>query len=293
MDNSKKLTHISLCSGYGGIDLGLQRALTAVRTVCFVEIESYAIKNLVAKIEQGLLDIAPIYTDVKTFPWQWFNKKVDIISGGFPCQPFSAAGRRSADQDARHLFPYIKQGIRICKPSLIFLENVEGIISAKLKGNQWSDPEGTPVLQHVLCELERLGYNATAGIFSAAEVGAPHQRKRVFILGIRNELTESAIDYVNKLIESTESKQIAYPATRGVEQYWYEPPRVNEPREIQRQIKSAVGRDVDGRAHRLDYVELYTSCDNRIDELRLLGNGVVPDTAKNAFVTMWQELVNT
>lgn len=183
MDTTKTITHISLCAGYGGIDIGLKRAIPNLRTICFSEIEAFPIANLVSKMEKGYLDTAPIWTDIKTFPWKEFRGVVDIVSGGFPCQPFSAAGKRNADTDERHLFPYILQGIRECQPSLVFLENVEGIISSKLSGDGWSDPAGTPVLLHVLRELERVGYKATAGIFSASEVGAPHQRKRVFIMG--------------------------------------------------------------------------------------------------------------
>jgi len=104
---------------------------------------------------------------------------VDILSGGFPCQPFSAAGKRQATEDPRHLFPYIADGIRECQPRIVFLENVQGILSCKTA-------DGEPVLQYVLRELEGLGYRATAGIFSAEEVGAPHQRKRVYILGMAN-----------------------------------------------------------------------------------------------------------
>jgi DNA (cytosine-5)-methyltransferase 1 len=122
------------------------------------------------------LDPAPIYTDLKTFPYEQFRGKVDILSGGFPCQPFSSAGKRKATDDPRHLFPFIADGIRKCKPRIVFLENVQGILSCKTG-------DGEPVLQYVLRELEQMGYRATAGIFSAEEVGAPHQRKRVFILG--------------------------------------------------------------------------------------------------------------
>jgi len=118
-----------------------------------------------------------------------FNLSVDgdesyIANGAIVhnCQPFSCAGARGGDEDPRHLFPAILAGIRICRPAIVFLENVEGIISAKLAGSGWNDPAGTPVLLHVLRELERVGYRATAGIFSASEVGAPHQRKRVFIM---------------------------------------------------------------------------------------------------------------
>lgn len=177
------ITHVSLCAGYGGIDLALDRIFgRAVRTIAFSEIEAFAIENLVAKMEAGEIPPAPVWTDLRTFPWGDFDG-IDILSGGFPCQPFSAAGRGDADSDPRHLFPAILEGIRIARPAVVFLENVEGIISKKLKGDGWRDPAGTPVLLHVLRELERVGYRAEAGIFSAAEVGAPHQRKRTFIVG--------------------------------------------------------------------------------------------------------------
>ena len=187
MDTTKAITHISLCAGYGGIDIGLSRAIPNLRTIVFSEIEAFAAANLVSKMEAGLLDCAPIWTNLKTLPWDGFLGKVDIISGGFPCQPFSCAGKRDGDEDPRHLFPYILDGIRRCRPSIVFLENVEGILSAKLSGENWRDPAGTPVLLHVIRELERVGYKATAGIFSASEVGAPHQRKRVFIMAYSSE----------------------------------------------------------------------------------------------------------
>jgi len=179
VDTTKTITHLSLCSGYEGIGLGLRDVLPNLREIAYVEREGFPISNLVAKMEAGELDSAPIFTDVKTFPYGEFRGQVDILSGGFPCQPFSAAGKRKATDDPRHLFPYIADGIRDCQPRIVFLENVAGIISAKTA-------DGESVLQYVLRELEGLGYRATAGIFSAEEVGAPHQRKRVFILGMAN-----------------------------------------------------------------------------------------------------------
>lgn len=182
-----ELSHISLCFGYGGIDLGLDRIFgDSLRLAAVCEIESFSLENAIAKMESGLIPAAPIWTDLRTFPWEEFQG-VSLVSGGFPCQPFSAAGRRAADADGRHLFPAILDGIKRCRPSLVFLENVEGIISAKLTGEGWNDPAGTPVLLHVLRELERVGYRAEAGIFSASQVGAPHQRKRIFILAHRDE----------------------------------------------------------------------------------------------------------
>jgi len=140
-----------------------------------VEIEAFAIANLVSKAEEGKLDPAPVYTDVESFPFRQFRGKVDILSGGFPCQPFSVAGNQQGTDDERHLYPFISAGIRECQPTIVFLENVPGIVSTKL-------PSGESVLQYVLRDLESMGYTATAGIFSAEEVSAPHRRDRVFIL---------------------------------------------------------------------------------------------------------------
>jgi DNA (cytosine-5)-methyltransferase 1 len=151
-----------------------------------VEIEAFAAANLVAKMEAGELGEAPVWTDLKAFPAWRFRGCVDILSAGFPCQPFSCAGARAADDDPRHLWPYVRQAIGLIRPGMVVLENVEGIISSKLKGGGWNDPEGTPVLLHVLRELERTGYKCTWGVFSASEVGAPHQRKRVFIVGLED-----------------------------------------------------------------------------------------------------------
>ncbi len=177
------ITHISLCTGYGGIDLALKRVFgERLRTIAYSEIEGFAVANLVSKAQAGYLDDAPVWSDLRSFPWDEFHGLVGILSGGFPCQPFSSAGKRNADSDPRHIFPAILDGISRCRPRLVFLENVEGIISAKLAGDEWRDPAGTSVLLHVLRELERVGYCPTAGLFSASETGAPHQRKRTFLL---------------------------------------------------------------------------------------------------------------
>jgi DNA (cytosine-5)-methyltransferase 1 len=172
VDSTSPVTHVSLCAGYGGIDLGLHRAIRNLRTIAVSEIEAFACANLVAKMEAGLLDPAPIWTDLKTFPWAEFRDRVDILSGGYPCQPFSAAGKRLGAEDPRHLWPHISAGIAAMRPSVCFFENVEGHISLGL-----SD---------VIEDLDRLGYRATWCVASASECGAPHQRKRVFILAYRH-----------------------------------------------------------------------------------------------------------
>ena len=161
-------TVLSLCTGYGGIERGLELAGLKHRVLAHVEIEAFAIANLVAKMESGQLDAAPIYTDLKTLPMDCFRDRVSILTSGYPCQPFSAAGKRAGKDDPRHLWPYIVDIIKAVRPVRCFFENVEGHISLGLR--------------EVIADLEGLGYSTAWGIFSASEVGAPHQRKRVFIL---------------------------------------------------------------------------------------------------------------
>jgi DNA (cytosine-5)-methyltransferase 1 len=346
MDTTKAITHIGLCAGYRGIELGLQRAIPDLRTVALCEIEAFAIANLVSKMEAGLMDPAPIWPNLKTFPWESFRGCVDILTGGYPCQPFSAAGKRQGADDPRHLWPYIARGIRILQPRLCFFENVEGHISLGL-----SD---------VIEDLAEMGYRTTWGIFSASEVGAPHQRKRVFILAIassfrgasglsgsfpRHEGQSGESDHGgHQGVADTECGGLvagrndagqsqrsepehsgAWPSRPGEQQYAWEPPRVvgdtesrqdhgREPGDMgeeaaeggrvyhaadsageepyQWQAQPPLGGDADGSSGRMDYAELCVTCDNRTDELRLLGNGVVPHTAELAFRVLIQELAN-
>ena len=169
VDRTRELpTVLSLCTGYGGIEQGLDLAGYAHRVVAYVEIEAFAIANLVAKMEEGHMVPAPIWTNLKTLPVGFFRGTVDVLTGGYPCQPFSAAGKRAGADDPRHLWPFIYAAIRVVRPRTVFLENVEGHITLGLRT--------------VIEDLEELGYTTAWGIFSAEEAGAPHQRKRVYIL---------------------------------------------------------------------------------------------------------------
>jgi DNA-cytosine methyltransferase len=207
VDTTKKFNHISLCTGYGGIDLGLARVIKGLRAIAYCEIELYAIENLIDKMEKGIIAPAPIWSNLKTFPFKDFCGSVDILSGGFPCQPFSSAGRRDGDTDPRHLFPYIKQGIIDSRPAFVLLENVRGLISSKLQSDGWNDPKETSVLLHVLREMERIGYECHWGIFSARETGLPHLRQRVFILGKRADIETSRLEEFSKYFHDSSQSQ--------------------------------------------------------------------------------------
>jgi DNA (cytosine-5)-methyltransferase 1 len=288
--HSPIIPYVSLCSGYEGIGLGLQRCIPNLRAVAYCEREAFAIANLVAKMENGFLDSAPIFADVRTFPWSSFTRLMagGILSFGWPCQPVSVAGQRKAVDDERWLFDIIADGIAIMQPGMLFAENVEGLLTARM-------PDGSSVFGHCIERLERLHYRVTAGIFSASEVGAPHQRKRIFILanriGSRLEGFTWDGDDSNQpgRVEQEQngsacaSGLCCWPSRPNEQQYAWEPPRVVS-------SERSMGRDIDGSSGRLDYAELQVTCDNRTDELRLLGNGVVPATAELAYRTLAREL---
>jgi len=325
VDITKAITHLSLCSGYEGIGIGLRKVMPNVRECAHVEIEAFNIANLVAKMEEGKIHPAPVYTNLKTFPYEKFRGCVDILSGGFPCQPFSHAGLKKSTEDPRHLFPYIAEGIKQCRPTIVFLENVAGIISAKTA-------DGESVLQYVLRTLEGLGYRTTAGIFSASEVGAPHQRKRVFILGYAKN--NSLNDRVCEFREAESGRQGGncevglsgnaeldhgcgrdrWPARPEEEQHeWEEPRVVADAKHTERgrgrrlptrnergkgtpgnaggsissrgKTKPQLGGAIDGLTGGVDATA------NRLDRLRACGNGVVPETVAKAFVTLINRLI--
>jgi len=281
-------TVLSLCTGYGGIERGLELAGLKHRVLAHVEIEAYAVANLVAKMEEGRLDPAPIYTDLKTLPVDCFRDRVSILTSGYPCQPFSAAGKRAGKDDPRHLWPYILDIIKAVRPVRCFFENVEGHISLGLR--------------EVIEDLEGLGYSTAWGIFSASEVGAPHQRKRVFILadtsGERSQGSQRlgpsreariprghAPECSDQLADSVSPRSQA--GLSGQER----PNQEGDSGVVDNgsgeqggwtdgmpwAIEPNVGRVVDGAT-------------DRVDRIRLLGNGVVPQTAAKAWLVLAEEL---
>ena len=160
---------LSLCSGGGGLDLGLRLAVPAARVVCYVEREASAIALLVAHMQAGGLDDAPLWSDLRTFDSRPWRGVVDCIIGGIPCQPWSVAGKRRGADDERNLWPDTIRIIREIGPRIVFIENVGGIVR-----------DGYERL--IRPDLIEAGYKPAAGIFTAAEVGAPHRRERLFIL---------------------------------------------------------------------------------------------------------------
>ena len=122
-------------------------------------------------MEDAALDRAVVWDDLGTFDGRPWRGAVDILSAGYPCQPFSVAGRRRGAADPRHLWPHVARIIGECEPPFVFLENVAHHLRL-----------GFP---EVAAGLVVMGYRLAAGLFTAAEVGAPHRRERLFILAHR------------------------------------------------------------------------------------------------------------
>lgn len=168
-------TVLSLFSGYGGLDLGLHAALGGGRTLGYVEREAYPAAVLLARMEEQTLEPAPVWcgdiADLDTAP---FADRVDWITGGFPCQPFSSAGKRRGQDDERWLWDDIVGVLRTVRPRVgCVFENVPGLVRLGLG----------PVLR----DLAVLGFDVEWGRFSAEGVGASHRRERIFILARRRD----------------------------------------------------------------------------------------------------------
>jgi len=167
-------TGLALFAGGGGLELGLKLALgDRYKCVAFVErsIEAAAVLATNMERPEAGLDKGVIWDDVTTFTGDIvspFVDNIDIMSAGFPCQPWSVAGSRRKTDDDRWLWPHIFRLVREIRPRNIFLENVPGLLHGGI--------------EHVLGDLASVGFDAEWISVRASDVGAPHRRERVFIL---------------------------------------------------------------------------------------------------------------
>lgn len=235
-----KLTHLSLFSGIGGLDLAAEWA--GFTTVGQCEWADYPTKVL----EKHWPDV-PRWRDIRTLTKESFYDRtgrttVDVISGGFPCQPFSFAGKRRGKEDDRYLWPEMLRVIQELRPAWVVGENVAGIVNM--------------ALDTVLSDLENIGYACQAFIIPACAVDAPHRRDRCAILAYadcRRHIQGEDEKYAAKTREHAQR----IPDGRGKNQgmpvansgWWPTEPDVC--------------RVVDGVPH-------------WVDRLRCLGNAVVP-----------------
>lgn len=176
---------LAICAGIGGLEIGIKRAIPEYRTVCFIEWQAFAASCLVARMEEKALDQAPIWDDLTTFDGKPWCGHIDLLSAGFPCQPFSRASpERKGIEDERWIFPHIVRIAEETQAPLLFFENVPGIISLGL--------------EHVLRALASLGYDARWCCIAARSVGAPHMRDRFFMLAYTEGVDSIAREHVKR-----------------------------------------------------------------------------------------------
>jgi len=286
-------TVLSLFTGYGGLEMGLHRAIGGTRTVCMVEREAFAIGNLVAQMEAGALAPAPIWTDVSTFDGRKWRDRISVLVGGPPCQPFSTAGKRRHTDDERWIWADVARIVGEVRPGVVFFENVPGL---RKRG-----------LGVMLRDLAALGFDgAEWGCFTASEAGAPHRRTRLFILAYadREQLRQLCRGRSGQGGASAAQPQLA---GEEVANTLRKGPQGGQPQALQREGRGHQGGaaaqlrapsfppgpdDADGWRRWLGSGGPQPGvrggahaggCKNRVHRIRLLGNGVVPVQAERAF----------
>ena len=188
-------THLDLFSGIGGFALGLERT-GGFRTIAFCEIEKYP-RSILRKHWPDV----PIFEDVRELHAEELPCLPDVITGGYPCQPFSVAGKRRGQKDDRHLWPEIMRIIRELdsagkKPSWCLFENVAGHISMGL--------------DQVLADLEGENYTCWPLVIPACAVNAPHRRDRVWILANANHTGKQECNIASKSGETRQHCRIYF-----------------------------------------------------------------------------------
>lgn len=260
------MNHLSLFSGIGGLDLAAHWA--GMTTVAFCERDPFCQKVLAKHWPN-----TPIFDDIHTLSAAALAERginrIDIISGGFPCQPYSVAGNRRGDEDDRALWPQMHRVIAECRPRWVVGENVTGIINMALDG--------------VLASLEAEGYESWPIVFPACSVGALHIRQRVFIVAHADnaghdgagELMANANGSREQQPQGHECEQRRRVGNGGQDVAHANQSQSNRPAGWVSgsgwwAVEPAVGRVAHG-------------IPRRMDRLRALGNAVVPQQAAPVF----------
>ena len=301
------MTHLSLFSGIGGLDLAAEWA--GFETVGQCEFADYPTKVL----EKHWPDV-PRWRDIRTLTKESFYERtglrsVDVISGGFPCQPFSVAGKQKGKGDDRYLWPEMLRVIRELRPHCVVGENVPGIL--KIAAGQ------------VVKDLEQAGYHVVVLCFEAAAVGAWHRRARVFFVayadGARScegtdEKHTASGEFATQFRPSASSKALAdaegergqgCPAIRPAVQAEGTGEMQSDKCRCDASTNNTVRGGCDGNDRRKESQELAngrcwatepdvgrmaSGIPNRVDRLKCLGNAVVPQQAYPIFRALREEL---
>lgn len=276
----------SLCTGYGGLDLAVEAFFNAEMVWC-AENDKYASKLITQRFNK------PNLGDIKKIDWASIEP-IDILTAGYPCQPFSHAGYRKGENDERHIWPDILKGISILRPRIIVLENVRGHLSLGFK--------------EVLADLAQNGYDAKWRIVRASDVGAPHQRARLFIIaysidcgckqGKSSRLEQNVAKFtINGCFTNSDSHACEKSRRAslcvcgkgsGLQQWKNKRQARNEHRFSLEMDRQEIPNTLDQDRLNVKFVEYMMGLPNgwvtdldftRAQQLKMLGNGVVPQQA--------------
>ena len=259
---------IELCAGQGGGILG--DLILGHRVLCAVECDPFAQRVLRARQRDGILPWFPILDDVRTFDGAPWRGVVDVVAGGIPCQGFSGAGKRLGEHDPRNLWPDALRILRETRAPWFFLENVDRLASLDYWGV-------------ILQDLAAAGYDARWCVLSAGDVGAPHLRRRVWLLATDTDAFRQQLREQPRRSGRPGRSDEAQPAEHG--EAWAVAEAFAGSSGAARGAEPGLGRVADGVADRLDRSGWWDverglprvaghSADGA-DRLRGLGNGQV------------------
>ena len=264
------MIHIDLFSGIGGFSYAADQVWNDVEHI-FCEIDPFC-QQVLKKHWKGSViygDIRELIADAarnrlqepwteKQATWNRQFPKVDLLTGGFPCQPFSQAGKRKGTNDDRHLWPKMLRVIQLTKPTWVVAENVRGLLTI----------EGGVVFEQVCLDLEREGYEVQAFIIPACAVNAPHRRDRVWI--VANKFKQGLQGWAEK-----RQGYFGQQNRNGSNQ------RRNWNQNWLKVATELCGVD-DGLPFELDGLKL-SKAKHRVERLKALGNSIVPQVAVEIF----------
>ena len=285
---------LDLFSGIGGFSLGLERA--GMRTVAFCEIEPFCQKVL----KKHWPDV-PIYNDVRTITKDYHGETIELICGGYPCQPFSVAGKRKGKDDDRHLWPAMLDCIKHFKPRWVIAENVAGHVNMGL--------------DQVLSDLESEGYEWRTFLIPACALNAPHRRNRVWIVGYskhnglpttkkQREFNQTSHNNEEGQVKTCESKRAS-----GCEHNEILANTTSKRQSRQREFGKPMRTETQGKGEtnipkpirirdqwsiEPELGRVANGISNRVDRLKGLGNAVVPQIPEviGKFIMEVEELNN-
>jgi len=266
------MNHGSLFSGIGGFDLAAE--WMGWTNVFQVEWDSYCQKVLKKNFKN-----VELYGDIKEFKGEKYRGTVDIISGGFPCQPFSHAGKRRGEADDRHVWPEMLRIISEVKPSFVVGENVAGLISM----------ENGKTLERIFADLENEGYTIESFIIPACSIGAWHRRNRIWIIAY-SSCSRRPWDAANETNRCNRNNG------RKDSKILPDVPNTNiqgsqgrNSRELQKCTKQQPVREGNSQNNgsywepEPDVGRVANGISNRVDRLKGLGNAIVPQIAFELF----------